>query len=130
MYQYDPEAYRQLHIQRTAELRSDYQRPEGQRQSKAAGRYARFARSVRLRHKLVTTGVLIAALAVPAVAAGQGVRARHARAQVACPQIYPGRPYGMCGGKIWVRDSETGKFKAISFWKLQHLNDPPNEDRP
>ena len=69
MYQYDPEAYRQLHDEKTAQLRSDFQRPQRQRRSNVAERGARFVRSVRLRHKLVTIGVLVAALAVPAGAA-------------------------------------------------------------
>ena len=81
-------------------------------------------------YKLGIIAALVVALAIPATAAGKGRIARHNRAQIACPQIYPGRPYGMCGGRIWVRDPETGKFKAIRFWELQHLNDPPNEDRP
>ena len=66
-------------------------------------------RSARRRtmHKLATIGALVAALAAPASAAGQGVPARPARAQIACPQavvILPGRGYGMCGHRIWVRD--------------------------
>ena len=35
----------------------------------------------------------------------------------------------MCDGKFWIRDPETGKVVAVSFWRLQHLNDP-NPDRP
>jgi hypothetical protein len=91
MYQYDPEAYRQLHDEKAAQLRSDFQRPEGQRRSNVAEHCARLARSVRLRAKFVTIGALIAALAVTASAAGQGVRARHARAQTSCPQavVFP-----------------------------------------
>jgi hypothetical protein len=130
MYQYDPEAYRQLHDEKTAQLRSDFQRPQRQRRSNVAERGARFVRSVRLRYKLVTIGVLVAALAVPASAAGKGIHLHRARVQAACPQIYPGRPYGMCGGKIWIRDPQSGQFKAISFWRLQHLNDQHLADRP
>jgi hypothetical protein len=82
--------------------------------------------------KLVTIGALVAALAVPAVAAGQGMRLHHARAQIACPQtpvILPGRGYGMCGNKFWIRDPQTGRVRTIPFWRLQRLSDP-SEDRP
>lgn len=130
MYQYDPEAYRRLHDEKAAQLRSDFQRLEGRRRSKVAERRARFVRAVRLRYKLVTIGVLVAALAVTASAAGKGIHLHRARVQVACPQIYPGRPYGMCGGKIWIRDPQSGQLKAISFWTLQHLNDQHLADRP
>jgi hypothetical protein len=130
MYQYDAEAYRQLHHEKTAQLRSDFQRPQEQRRSNVAERGARFIRSVRLRHKLVTIGILVAALAAPAIAAGKGIRLHHARVQIACPQIIAGRPYGMCGGRIWVRDPHTGQFKAISFWTLQHMDDQHLADRP
>lgn len=83
-------------------------------------------------YKLITIGALVAALAAPASAAGQGGRVRHARAQIACPQTVvfpPGRNYGMCGHKFWVRDPQTGQVKAIPFWRLQRLSDP-SEDRP
>lgn len=82
--------------------------------------------------KLATIGALVAALAAPAIAAGQGVVVRHARAQISCPQnvvFPPGRSYGMCGRQIWVRDTHTGQVKATPFWRLQHLSDP-SEDRP
>jgi hypothetical protein len=80
-------------------------------------------------HKLATIGALVAALAVPASATG---KAPVRPSRVACPQsvvIPPPRGYGMCGGRFWIRISETGKVKAIPFWRLQRLNDP-NEDRP
>jgi hypothetical protein len=83
-------------------------------------------------YKLITIGALVVALAGPASAAGKGVTGRHTRAQIACPQgvvILPGRGYGMCGGRLYVRNPQTGKVKAIPFWRLQRLNDP-NEDRP
>jgi hypothetical protein len=83
-------------------------------------------------YKLATIGALIAALAAPAGAAGKGIRLHHARAQIACPHgvvILPGRGFGTCGGKFYVRDSQTGQVKAISFWRLQHSNDR-NDDRP
>jgi hypothetical protein len=83
-------------------------------------------------YKLFTIGALVAALAAPAIAAGQGVSARHARAQVSCPQAVvfpPGRPYGFCGHRFWVRDPKSGQVKAIPFWRLQRLSDP-SEDRP
>lgn len=81
-------------------------------------------------HKLATIGALIAALAAPASAAGQRVPVRQARAQIACPQavvILPGRGYGMCGHRIWVRDPQSGEVKAIPFWRLQRLNDHREE---
>jgi hypothetical protein len=83
-------------------------------------------------YKLATIGAMVAALAIPATAAGHGTAARHARAQIACPQsvvMPPGRNYGMCGHRFWVRDPQTGQVKAIPFWRLQRLNDP-NGDRP
>jgi hypothetical protein len=83
-------------------------------------------------YRLVTIGALVAALAVPAAAAGKGMTGRHARAQIACPHgvvMIPGRGYGACGGRFWVRDPKTGQVKAIPFWRLQRINDP-NEDRP
>ena len=83
-------------------------------------------------YKLFTIGALVAALAAPASAAGGGLRARHAREQIACPQTVvmpPGRKYGMCGYRFWVRDPQTGRVKSIPFWRLQRLSDP-NEDRP
>ena len=83
-------------------------------------------------YKLATIGALAAALAVPASAAGHGTHARVARAQIACPQsvvIPPVRGYGMCGRRYWVRDPQTGQFRAIPFWRLQRLNDR-SEDRP
>jgi hypothetical protein len=43
--------------------------------------------------------------------------------------MIPGRGYGACGGRFWVRDPKTGQVKAIPFWRLQRINDP-NEDRP
>ena len=83
-------------------------------------------------YRLFTIGALVAALAVPAAAAGKGITGRHARAQVACPQIavmIPSRGYGFCGGRFWVRDGKTGQVKAIPFWRLRRINDT-NEDRP
>jgi hypothetical protein len=83
-------------------------------------------------YKLATIGAMVAALAIPATATGHGTAARHARAQIACPQsvvMPPGRNYGMCGHRFWVRDPQSGQVKAIPFWRLQHQNDP-NGDRP
>jgi hypothetical protein len=83
-------------------------------------------------YKLFAIGALVAALAVPAAAAGKGITGRHARALIACPQavvMVPGRGYGFCGGRLWVRDANSGQVKAIPFWRLQRVNDP-NEDRP
>lgn len=82
--------------------------------------------------KLVTIGALLAALAVPAGAAGHGARVRHTRVQISCPQtvvILPGRNYGMCGNRYWIRDAQTGQFEAVFFWRLQHQNDQ-TDDRP
>jgi hypothetical protein len=83
-------------------------------------------------YKLATIGALVAALAAPASAFGQRVPVRHARAQIACPQIVvivPGRGYGMCGHRFWIRDPQTGQLKALPFWRLQRLNDH-REDQP
>lgn len=83
-------------------------------------------------YKLFTIGALMAALAAPASAVAEGMRARPARALIACPQtveIMPGRGYGMCGHRFWVRDPESGKVRAIQFWRLQRLNDH-REDQP
>jgi hypothetical protein len=138
VYLYDPESYRQLYDERMAELRRDYPRAQTRRLSSTVERCVQHVRSLRPRmrwrsaasmDKLFTIAALVAALAVPASAGGQGVRVRHPDDQIACPHILPGRPYGFCGGRIWVRDPQGGQYKAISFWKLQHLNDP-NEDRP
>jgi hypothetical protein len=81
-------------------------------------------------YKLVIIGACVPALAAPAM--GQGMRVPHARTQIACPQnlvILPGRGYGMCGHRFWVRDPQTGQIKTIPFWRLQRLSDP-SEDRP
>lgn len=83
-------------------------------------------------YKLFTIGALVAALAAPASAAGQGARARSAKAGINCPQsvvILPGRHYGMCGNRFFIRDAQTGKVRAVPFWRLQHQNDP-TDDRP
>jgi hypothetical protein len=83
-------------------------------------------------YKLGIIAALIAALAAPASAAGKGVAARHVRAQIACPQsvvILPGRGYGMCGGRFYVRNPQTGQLKATPFWRLQRANDH-REDQP
>lgn len=105
---------------------------EGSSTRLAAQLLGRTQRMRRRAFKLASIGFLVAAIAAPASAAGQGVRARHARAQLACPQtvvIQRGRNYGMCGQKFWVRDPQTGHVKAIPFWRLQRLSDP-SEDRP
>jgi len=44
VYQYDPQTYRQLHDEKVAELRKDYQGPQGRRSS--AERFMQFVRSV------------------------------------------------------------------------------------
>ena len=78
--------------------------------------------------KLVTIGILVAALAGPASAAGRGGVVRHARVQALCPQSVifpPGRDYAICGGRFWIRDA-NGKIVPVSFWRLQHRNDPPD----
>ncbi len=83
-------------------------------------------------HKLFIIGALVAALAIPASAVGQGVSERQAKAQIACPQtvvMVPGRNYGICGHRFWIRDPKTGQVKAVPFWRLQHQNDQTG-DRP
>ena len=81
-------------------------------------------------YKLAAIGALIAALAVPAGAAGQRVRGNHGRDFAACKQsgaFRPARNFTICAGRFWIRDPETGKVMAISFGRLQHLGEP---DRP
>jgi hypothetical protein len=82
-------------------------------------------------YKLAAIGALVAAVAAPATAAGHGVRTGHSSAQVTCPQtvILPGRTYGICGQRFWIRDPQTGQVKAVPFGRLQHQNDP-TDDRP
>ena len=86
-------------------------------------------------YKLATIAALVAALAAPAASAvGQRTHAYQARAQALCPHgviFRPDRIYATCGGRFWIRNPETGKVEPISFWRLQHLNDPANgPDRP
>jgi hypothetical protein len=81
-------------------------------------------------YKFAAIGALIAALAVPAGAAGKQVRGNHARDRASCTQpgdFRPLRNYAICAGRFWIRDPETGKVMAISFGRLQHINEP---DRP
>jgi hypothetical protein len=84
--------------------------------------------------KLVVIGALVAALAASAAnAAGQKAHMHRARAQALCPQsviFRPDRAYAVCGGRFWIRDPQTGQIEQVSFWRLQHLNDPPGLDRP
>jgi hypothetical protein len=81
-------------------------------------------------YKLATIGALVAALAVPASAAGHGIRQHRVRAQVLCPQtvvILPGRNYGVCGHRFWVRDPETGQLETMPFGRMQHMNQRPDD---
>ncbi len=83
-------------------------------------------------YKFAVIGALIAALAVPASAAGQRVRAGHHRDSASCRQIavfMPGRNYAMCSGRFWIRDPQTGSVVATSFWRLQQPSNS-NPDRP
>ena len=83
-------------------------------------------------YKFAAIGALIAALAVPAGAAGQRLSAGQSRALVNCREIVvfrPGRSYAMCNGRFWIRDPQTGKVVATSFWRLQQPSDQ-NLDRP
>jgi hypothetical protein len=83
-------------------------------------------------YKFAAIGALIAALAVPASAAGQRVRSGHSQAQAPCREIVvfrPGRNYAMCNGRFWIRDPQTGNVVATSFWRLQQPADQ-NLDRP
>jgi hypothetical protein len=85
-------------------------------------------------YKFAAIGALIAALAVPAsAAAGQRVRAGYALDRAPCPQttvFRPGRNYAMCGGRFWIRDSQTGKVVPVPFWRLQQPNLADQPDRP
>src|SRR5262249_51489058 len=79
--------------------------------------------------KLFIIGALVAALAGPASAAGHRSPARHPRGKVLCPQsviFLPGRAFATCGGRFWIRDPQTGQIVSVPFWRLQHLNDPPD----
>jgi hypothetical protein len=81
-------------------------------------------------YKLATIAALAAALAVPAGAAGQGIRPHRAHVQVACLQsvvILPGRNYGICGGRLWVKDPETGQVETLPFGIMQHMNQRPDD---
>ena len=81
-------------------------------------------------YRLATIGALVAALAIPAGAAAHGIRGHRTHARIACPQnvvILPGRAYGMCGHKIWVRDPETGQLETMPFWRLQRMNQRPDD---
>ena len=81
-------------------------------------------------YKLVTLGVLVAALAVPAGAVAK--RSPQPRVQVSCSQraVYrPGRNYRICDGGFWIRDVETGQVLRVPFWKLQQPN-PMDPNRP
>lgn len=82
--------------------------------------------------KLATIGTLVAALAVPASAAGHTIRPPRVHAQVACPQtvvIMPGRGYGFCGGQLWFRDPRTGGLTTgPAFWRHEPLDRP--DDHP
>jgi hypothetical protein len=80
-------------------------------------------------YKLATIGALVAALAVPAGAAGHA-RRHPVRAQIPCPQtvvILPGRSYGVCGHRFWVRDPETGQLETMPFGRMQHMNQRPDD---
>ena len=82
--------------------------------------------------KLAIIGVLVAALVGPASAIGKRAPVRPSGAQVLCANpvlISPTRSYTLCGGRIWVRDAETGQVVAVSFWRLQNMNKGP-DDRP
>lgn len=83
-------------------------------------------------YKLATIGILVVALAGPASAAGKRAPVRPSGAQALCANpvlISPARGYTLCGGRIWVRDPETGKVVTVSFWRLQNMNRGP-DDRP
>jgi hypothetical protein len=81
-------------------------------------------------YRLATIGALVAALVIPASAAGKAIRPHQARA--ACPQavvILPGRGYGVCGGHLWFRDPQTGGMTTgPAFWR--HLPQNRPDDHP
>ena len=83
-------------------------------------------------YKLAAIGAMVVALAVPAGAASHTVRPHRVRAQINCPQtvvIPPGRGYGYCGGRLWVRDPFTGELTtAPTFWAHLRLDRP--DDHP
>ena len=82
-------------------------------------------------YKIATIGVLVVALAGPASAAGKRAPVRPS-VQALCAKsviISPARGYGLCGATFWIRDPETGKVRAVPFWRLQQMNQGP-DDRP
>jgi hypothetical protein len=83
-------------------------------------------------HKFAIIGLLVVALAGPASASGKRAPVRPSGAQALCANpvpISPTRGYSLCGGRIWVRDPQTGGIVAVSFWRLQNMNKGP-DDRP
>ena len=83
-------------------------------------------------YKLATIAALAAALAAPASAVGAHKALHHARAKALCPQsviFQPGRDFAVCGGRFWIRDPQTGQVVQVSFWQLQHRDDP-SDNRP
>ena len=81
-------------------------------------------------YRLATIGALVAAFAVPASAAGHGIRPHHARAQLACPDvvvIMPTRGYGFCGGRVWIRDPQTGQLTTTPLWRVKLRADRPDD---
>ena len=81
-------------------------------------------------HKLAIIGALVAAFAVPASAAGQGIRPPRVHAQVACLQtvvIMPGRGYGYCGGQLYFRYG-GGLTTGPAFWRHEPMDRP--DDHP
>jgi hypothetical protein len=82
-------------------------------------------------YKLFTIGALVVALVAPASAVGKSIpRPHNVRAQIDCPKtvvIMPTRGYGFCGGRIWVRDLQTGEMTTTPFWRLKLRNERPDD---
>ena len=85
-------------------------------------------------YKIATIGFLVAALVGPASAAAASAAGKRApvrpSAQSLCAvtvSISPARGYGLCGGRFWLRDPETGKVSAVPFWRLQHMDKEPDD---
>jgi hypothetical protein len=84
-------------------------------------------------YKLATIGALIAALALPAAAAGHRARPQQNFVRTLCkkqPVFPPGKDYTFCGPRVfrgsitvWVRDPETGQVVPMPFGRWQHQRD-------
>jgi M6 family metalloprotease-like protein len=82
--------------------------------------------------KLGIIAAVIAAIAFPASAVGQRVRAHQLRVHFVCQDAVfrPGRNYAICDGRFWMRESQTRKLVPVPFWRLQQPYGEPNRPSP